>query len=147
MNAFAHNQLGEFVVHHGTYQGQGIKLKTWYAMYSEARMMIRTETTIAGSGTQIEDEWIDETEIFNHGTAQQILTLCQALGGQLENITIALGTFNTCKVRGSTLMLSGYSVPQYLTDADIWLGDFPVTGVAKAQGADFSMELASFKWN
>lgn len=146
-SAFANPQLGEFIVHHGTAAGKAVKLKTWYAMYSESKMMIRTETTVAGSGTQIDDEWIEEAELFNHGTAQQILNLCAALGGNIEALKLPQGTFNTCKVKGTTLTAQGYSVPSFLGDATIWLGDFPITGVAKAVGDDFSLELASYQWN
>ncbi|GAB4015195.1 MAG: hypothetical protein Fur0010_13940 [Bdellovibrio sp.] len=146
-SAFAHPQLGETIIHHGTAEGKGIKIKTWYAMYSVPRMMIRTETTVSGQQTEIEDEWIEETEIFNHGTAQQILTLCVALGGQLETVTLPLGSFASCKVQGQSLQLAGYAVPEILAAADIWLADLPVTGVVKAVGANFSIELSSYTWN
>jgi len=146
-SAFANPQLGEYIVHQGVASGKAVKLKTWYAMYSESKMMIRTETTVAGSPTQIDDEWIEEAEIFNHGTAIQILNLCAALGGNIEALKLPLGTFNTCKVKGTTLTAQGYSVPSFLGDAWIWLGDLPITGVAKAVGDDFSLELSSFQWN
>jgi hypothetical protein len=143
-----HPQLGEYNVLEGTQSGARVRIKNWYALYSEGRMIQRTEVSVNGGPAQIEDEWIEEEELFNRASAQLVLGLCQALGGAYETLTLPVGTFNTCKIASVKLDHLGLpALPSFIDADEIWFGEFAVNGIARFRNAAGVLDVTSYLWN
>jgi len=150
-SAFAGERLGEYAKFDMTYQGNVGEQTVSVADYqrSSDQYKVVTRFTIMGQ-TNEEAEMVPSDEVMTHDGAAQTITFCPMLNGSVETLSINGKSYQTCKVavNDDSLESMNLPLPKGLKGSGfLWLGDFPVNGVAKFKSADVSLVIKEFHWN
>ncbi|MCO4794187.1 MAG: hypothetical protein KC493_10760 [Bacteriovoracaceae bacterium] len=149
-SAFAADRTGEYIKYEMSYQGNaGVQISR-VADYSRGDDLYKvvTEFTMMGQ-TNEEVEMVPSEEVMTHEGAAQTMTFCPLLSGTVEDLVINGKSYATCKVPVNDENLD-INIPlpkELLGNGHVWLGDFPVNGVAQFKSADMSLTIKEFHWN
>lgn len=151
------NRVGDEATLVGNYNGQQVILKSQITKFiaNEAKYIVKNTTTVPGQGTFSEETLVTEDEIMTPDKAQLILVMCPQVGGVVEELTLSMGRFTTCKISvqdalsAGLLDVAGYA-PETGDDTilkgALWLGNFPIQGVGRMITPDQTLSLESFRW-
>ncbi len=150
-SAFAADRVGEYSKFSMSYQGSVGEQTARVADYQRSDDLYKVVTSYAIMGqTNEEVEMVPSDEVMTHEGAAQTLTFCPLLNGTVESLVINGTSYQTCKVAVNDETLENINLPlpkNLMGSGHLWLGDFPVNGVAKFKSADVSLELTEFHWN
>ena len=150
-SALAGERLGEyskFKMKYNGYTGEQTVNITEYKRSSDQYKVV-TKFSIMGQSNE-EVEMIPSDEIMTHDGASQTIAFCSLLSGTIESLNINGKSYQTCKVavNDDSLESMNFALPKGLKGSGfLWLGDFPVNGVAKFKSTEMSLELKEFHWN
>lgn len=149
--AFAGERLGEFAKFNMEYQGYSGEQIATVAEYQRSSDQYKVVTRFIIMGqTNEEAEMVPSDEVMTHDGAAQTIAFCPLLNGTVESLIINGKSYETCKVAVNDDSLGSMNIPLpkgLKGSGFLWLGDFPVNGVAKFKSADMSLELKEFHWN
>lgn len=150
-SAFAADRVGEYSKFKMSIQGSVGEQTARVADYQRSDDQYKVVTSYNIMGQTSEDvEMVPSDEVMTHDGAAQTLAFCPLLNGEVESLVINGTSYQTCKVAVNDDSLESMNLPltKGLTGSGfLWLGDFPVNGVAKFKSADVSLELTEFHWN
>lgn len=99
---------------------------------------VETTYNLTGGMSQKQSEIVPaSTIILDDNLLSQIIALCGAAGGTVEDVTVKAGTFTACKVENA-------EVNGFTWIADVSFGIVKTEGTDPNSGAAFTMELDSF---
>jgi hypothetical protein len=134
----------------GSYSGMVVSIKETVIKYESGsdKYLKRTETRI-GDELFLEDGWVFGSDVITPDEGNIILSACSHLGGSIVSLSVVRGSFLTCKMAYLDELalfapgLAGYNLK---SDSSVWMGSFPIDGVAKIISDDVSLEVVDFFW-
>jgi hypothetical protein len=130
--AMAMPNIGDKVVLTGTANGTPASLESELVAANSTKTIYtrQNKTTINGE-TQTENEEVKAEDLVTDESINTVMTLCETemINGKLESITVAAGTFDTCKI-GSD-------------GAELNIGRVPF-GVVRIASPEVTLELQSY---
>ena len=143
--ALAYPAVGDFAMMSGTATQGGMNASVTlersivsFDVTTDSFAVVETQTINGQAQTSTLSSKSDE--MITQQQVNGMLTYCTMYSGALETITVPAGTFATCKMptQDDSGQQSGF----------VWIGDVTfgivkITG--KSQGADYTLELASFR--
>lgn len=157
-SAFAgSNRVGDESMLVGNFSGQQVILKSQITKHvaAEGKFLVKNITTVPGQGTFTEDTLVTEDEIMTPEKAELIIVMCPQVGGVVEELTLSMGRFTTCKISVQDAMAAALidttPLMQEMGDDTIlkgalWLGNFPIQGIGRIITPDQTLSLESFRW-
>ena len=159
-NLFAQNaRVGDSATLVGTLSGQTIITNNEIIAYdaNEDKYLMASNVMIPGQGTFTQNTELTADELMTPEKGQLIVVMCPQVGGVVEEIDLSMGRFTTCKLPVQNAIDSGLvnaSVLAELTSGDdqilkgaMWLGKFPISGIARIITPEQSFSLENFKWS
>ncbi|OUR96554.1 hypothetical protein A9Q84_09400 [Halobacteriovorax marinus] len=117
---------------------------------SSAEYSLKTTTTISGqTDTNIEN--VPTDDIMTIENANMILANCEFMGGINETIQVMGQAKRTCKLEANSdsvfplITKSGFHVNKN-SRGFVWIGAFPVHGIAKLEMEEVTMTIQSMNW-
>lgn len=106
-------------------------------------------TFLGGTPVNSEDVYVDEQEVLTPEVAGLIVAMCDSLGGTQETLQLPVGTTLTCKIDSQSLHHipgSLYRVLELLGNR-VWIGPFPVLGIAQFEIDNDLIVIQKYHWN
>lgn len=100
--AYAYPALNDQAVYSGTYvqgtQSFPVTLTLELVQYDASRHAYLKRTTIAASNgqSQMQEEWVNESDMITPAQVHEILATCSQQGGHLENIQVGTESIASC---------------------------------------------------
>ncbi len=148
-SAASANRVGDQILLSGPFQGGTLAINASYISFDGASMLQRQNTYLSGSLISQEDSLIASEDLLTPESAGLIVAMCPNIGGVYEYLDLPVGRTLTCKLESSNLdqlpLLYSDNL-QNLGDV-LWVGPFPVLGVAKIQIPGSVLTIESYRWN
>lgn len=131
----------------GTYTSQGktlptdLKLSVLSFDAASQTYMVQQVYSLAGSVAQDEQKPTSAAEMISDAFINDVLTNCMSYGGTIEQITVAAGSFQTCRLTSNDSSSSSIT----------WVGYVPF-GIVKAEihaadgSYDMTFDLADYQF-
>lgn len=145
----ASNRVGDHIIYHGNFSGQTMRMEMSYISFQDPQMIRQSRTFIKGNLASDESELIAADEIITMEKAGLMVALCSQNGGIQEYVNLSVGKTLTCKVNSSnvsTEVFDRYRSAFKMADT-IWLGPFPVTGIAQMEIGGNTFSVINYHWN
>jgi len=153
LSTYASSQrVGDWIILEGSIQGMNSSLKGSYVSFNGSSMLQNTETTLNGSVINSESAYIASDEVITPEVAGLMVAMCADFGGVHEYLNLPVGKTLTCKLQGSNahLIEEKFSLPLGSLEAlgeVLWIGPFPVLGLAKLESGGVTFTIANYHWN
>lgn len=112
-------------------------------------MLQRQTTLLNGSVMETEDTWVAAEDLLTPENAGMMVALCQNIGGTHEYLDLPVGRTLTCRLESSQLeeLPLLYSLALKNMGDVLWVGPFPVLGVAQLETAGALLKVSDYRWN
>lgn len=142
-------RVGDSIYLEGKTQGQTLGLESRYVKFDSGLMKQTQITFLGGTPVNSEDVYVDEQEVLTPEVAGLIVAMCDSLGGTQETLQLPVGTTLTCKIDSQSLhQIPGslYRVLELLGNR-VWIGPFPVLGIAQFEIGNDLIVIQKYHWN
>lgn len=150
LNIFAAaDRVGDRIVYTGSYNTQSMKMEMIYESFQDPDMIRRSRTFMDGNLVADETDHLAPSEVISMQSAGLMVALCTQNGGVQEYLNLPVGKTLTCKVNSSnvsTAIFDRYRMAFKIADT-IWLGPFPVTGIAQMEVGGNTFSVVNYHWN
>lgn len=120
-----------------------------YTSFDGSYMVQNTKFYSQGQLLSDTSESIDQESIITMENAGLMVAFCSSIGGVQEYLSLPVGRTLTCRVEANSVDSTIYNRYKdvFVGASTVWLGPFPVTGIAqmKVDGATF--EVVNYHWN
>lgn len=145
----SNDRVGDNILLSGAYQGGTLRIEGSYLQFNGSAMMQRQSSYFNGQHMSQEDTWIASEDLITPETAGMMVALCPNLGGTHEYLDLPVGRTLTCRLESSSLdeLPLLYSENFKNLGDVLWVGPFPVLGVAQIQIPGAMLKVQSYRWN
>jgi hypothetical protein len=150
LNVFANaNRVGDSIRLEGVYEGYAAIFDMSYTYFDGTFMGQTTNVYIDGQLASQSTEELDSDSIVTLESAGLLVALCPQIGGVQEYLDLPVGRTLTCRITANKVSDSVFHMYKSLfaQAGTIWLGPFPVNGVAQMDLDGFVMRVTSYHWN
>lgn len=142
-------RVGDSITIEGPFQGNQLKIVATYKSFSSGVMNQEQITTLGGSVISNEATQVAQEDILTPETAGLVVAMCESIGGQHVYLNLPVGNTLTCRI--NTQSLNGlpeiYAKNLELIGDVVWIGPFPVLGLAQIQLNGEIMVVTNYRWN
>ncbi|MBC97461.1 MAG: hypothetical protein CME63_06910 [Halobacteriovoraceae bacterium] len=142
-------RVGDLIEYSGRVNSQASSLKMRYTHYDQGSMTQLTQFFTEGQMVAEHTEVLDESSIITMETAGVMVGLCLQFGGVHEYLELPVGKTLTCRITAAAISTQVYEVyKEAFADAGtLWLGPFPVTGIAQMEVDGALYQVTKYHWN
>ena len=142
------NRVGDSIEYTGNYGGQPARMTMSYISFDGNYMTQASQIYINGQMVSDSTEMIDADSIMTMETAAMMVAMCSQFGGVQEYLDLPVGKTLTCRVEASAATDDLYNFyKNVFADAGtIWLGPFPVTGIAQMTISGTLVQVSNYQW-
>lgn len=143
------NRVGDSILLKGTYQGMPMELEAKYLRFEAGVMVQKQVTRLSGSVVNDEETPLPEDEVLTPENAGLIVAMCEAIGGVHETLNLPVGTTLTCRIDSQSLtdLPAPFSLNFENLGSTVWVGPFPVLGIAQFLLDGNLMVIQKYHWN
>ncbi len=143
------DRVGDSITIEGPFQGNRLNLEASYKSFSNGVMNQEDITSLGGSVISRESTAIASEDILTPETAGMMVAMCASIGGTHEYLNLPVGTTLTCRLNTQSLsnLPYVYSKNLELLGDVVWLGPFPVLGIAQIQLSGELLVIQNYRWN
>lgn len=144
--------VGDYAVYSMNVMGMSARQKVELTNLNRntSQYELKTTTTISGqSDTTVEN--VPSDDVMTIENANMILANCEFMGGLNETISVMGQMKKTCKLEANSdsvfplISKSGVQVNKN-SSGFVWIGAFPVHGIAKLEMEEVTMQIQSMNW-
>lgn len=157
------SRVGDYVVITGNFQGGVLEIKGAYTNFTRNMMAQKTTTKLSGNVLSEEETFLQADDVLTPEEAALMVAMCPQIGGTHEYLDLAVGRTLTCRVQGAENLVFGkipYIIEEQLlsslrtiqnqleyTSGNVWLGPFPIMGMARLELDGAYLEVTDYRWN
>ncbi len=129
--------------------GLDMRIEMEYTSYAGLEMIRATRTWIMGNLVADITESIAPEDIMTMENAGLMVAMCPQIGGVYEYLDLPVGRTLTCKINASAVSAAIYDKYQdiFSEAGTIWLGPFPVSGIAQMDIGGTIVAVVNYHWN
>ena len=143
------NRVGDSVKFIGTMNAQPVELDMEYTAYDGQSMTQSTQLKMSGQIVSDNVESIAPEAIVTMETVGLMIAMCSQIGGVHEYLDLPVGKTLTCKVSADSVSTPVYNMYKsvFMDASTIWLGPFPVSGIAQMIFGGSMLRVSHYHWN
>lgn len=143
------SRVGDSMQISGMYQGMPMVIEANYARF-EAGVMVQRQVTYLNGGVIADEETpLPTDEVLTPENAGLIVAMCESIGGTHETLSLPVGTTLTCRIDSQALidLPAPFSKNFENLGSTVWVGPFPVLGVAQFLLEGNLFVIQKYHWN
>lgn len=143
------DRVGDSILLKGMYQGMPMELEAKYLRFEAGVMVQKQVTKLNGAVINDEETPLPEDEVLTPENAGLIVAMCESIGGVHESLNLPVGTTLTCKIDSQSLinLPAPFSLNFESLGSTVWVGPFPVLGIAQFLLDGNLMVIQKYRWN
>jgi hypothetical protein len=143
------NRVGDSILLSGPFQGGTLAIEASYLSFDGASMLQRQNNYLNGALLSQEDSMVASEDLLTPESAGLIVAICPNIGGVHEYLDLPVGRTLTCKLESNNLQELPLIYSENLQNLGdvLWVGPFPVLGVAKVQIPGTVLTIQNYRWN
>lgn len=145
---WASPRVGDSSVLEGRAEGMTVRIEATIADYDSRhdKLLIVTRSSFGGATQELE-EWVEADSVMSPEQGAMIVSQCAAFGGTQVVVPLRRGRFPACQITTPVDELVGMrGLFSQEAISLVWMGAFPINGMAKMTGPGMNLELIEFRW-
>ncbi len=142
-------RVGDRISYQGNLYGQNVTMEMSYSDYNDPHLILNSKTYLDGVLSSDTSSPVEPEAVITMETAGLMVALCSQYGGVHEYLTLSVGKTLTCKISSESVSLPIYEMyKDAFNEAGIlWLGPFPVSGIAQMDIGGNIIRVVNYHWN
>ncbi len=145
---WANPRVGDRSVLEGRAEGMKVRIEASITRYDarQDKLLIVTKSSFGGAIQDLE-EWVEADSVMTPEQGAMIVSECASLGGKQVVVPLRRGRFPACQITTPVGDFIGMGeILEQEANSLVWMGAFPINGMAKMTGPGMSLELIEFRW-
>lgn len=154
------SRVGDSITLKGSISGASYESTHRYTSFNGQSMQQSQDIFLNGNAMGSTVEEIAADDVMTPEKAGLVVALCPQIGGFFEEINLPVGRTATCRIDAAALQEASYqekflgfnleNVVKMMDEVNatqVWLGPFPVLGVAQMTLQSDLIQVTNYKWN